>query len=203
MATENQAQRDHVWRRWRKNTRFRQLAALCQGLVVAILLQSFSCPLTLCAADDDATLSLEAKLEQKGTIILRDASLVEWLFAIQKEWGIDIVVGNELQREVVNGALLGILPVTRFDRHRFRLDACREALHEHFQVGTLDGFGCERLPLAIRAAGALIAYLGETQRSALQQLTALRTYSPVAYMILDPATRRNLELEQASRGGGA
>jgi len=47
--------------------------------------------------------SLDAKLDQKGTVILRDASLVEWLFAIQKEWGVDIVVGNELQRDVVNG----------------------------------------------------------------------------------------------------
>ena len=52
----------------------------------------------------DAVTALEAKLDQKGTIVMRDATLVEWLFAIQREWGVDIVVGNELQRDVVNGA---------------------------------------------------------------------------------------------------
>lgn len=103
MTTENRTPSNVGWRRWRRNAHFRHLA-LCHSLVVALLFQSLSCPLTLLAADDEATLSLEAKLDQKGTIILRDASLVEWLFAIQKEWGIDIVVGNELQREVVNGA---------------------------------------------------------------------------------------------------
>ncbi len=72
-------------------------------LVVALLAQPLPFTPTVIAADDDS-FSLEEKLETKGTIILRDASLVEWLFAIQKEWGIDIVVGNELQREIVNGA---------------------------------------------------------------------------------------------------
>ncbi len=103
MTTEIRTSGRVGWWRWATNARIRQLA-LCHSLVVALLFQSLSCPLTLFAADDDASLSLEAKLDQKGTIILRDASLVEWLFAIQKEWGIDIVVGNELQREVVNGA---------------------------------------------------------------------------------------------------
>jgi len=83
------------------NSLFRRLTPC---LVVALLLQSFSYPLAVLAADDPAVALLEAKLDQKGTIILRDATLVEWLFAIQKEWGVDIVVGNELKTEIVNGA---------------------------------------------------------------------------------------------------
>ncbi len=93
---------DNVWgHRRRTNALFRRLAPC---LVVAILLQPISAPLAVLAADDKSVASLEAKLEQKGSITLRDATLVEWLFYIQKEWGIDIVVGNELQKEIVNGA---------------------------------------------------------------------------------------------------
>lgn len=90
-----------VWR-WRGWTA-RHTRALVTCLLVALLVQPFGGLPQVVAADDDS-FSLEEKLETKGTIILRDASLVEWLFAIQKEWGIDIVVGNELQREIVNGA---------------------------------------------------------------------------------------------------
>ncbi|MEO8493720.1 MAG: secretin N-terminal domain-containing protein [Planctomycetota bacterium] len=93
---------DDVWghRRW-THSLYRRIVPC---LIVALLLQPLSIPLVAFAADDTAAASLEAKLDQKGTIILRDATLVEWLFAIQKEWGIDIVVGNELQKEIVNGA---------------------------------------------------------------------------------------------------
>ncbi|MDP3065092.1 MAG: DNA mismatch repair protein MutS, partial [Chloroflexota bacterium] len=83
-----------------------------------------------------------------------------------------------------------------------RLDRAREALLAHFGVATLEPFGCEGLPLAVRAAGAIVAYLGETQKAALGHLTGLTTYSPHAYMTLDPQTVRNLELFQGGRWGG-
>jgi len=101
MKTAQDSQSDVWGQRRRTNALFRRLVP---SLIVALLLQSLSFPLPCSAADDNPTTSLEAKLDQKGTIILRDATLVEWLFAIQKEWGIDIVVGNELQKEIVNGA---------------------------------------------------------------------------------------------------
>lgn len=77
-------------------------------IAVAAVIQPLSLSFgTSVASAQDAAPSeestLKAKLDQKGTIILRDASLVEWIFAIQREWGIDIVVGNELQRDIVNG----------------------------------------------------------------------------------------------------
>jgi DNA mismatch repair protein MutS len=65
----------------------------------------------------------------------------------------------------------------------------------------LEGFGCEGKPLAIGAAGAVVYYLQETQRAALNQLGTLATYSISEYMTLDPATRRNLELTQTIREG--
>jgi DNA mismatch repair protein MutS len=81
------------------------------------------------------------------------------------------------------------------------LDAARQTLLEHFRVATLDGFGLGALPLATRAAGAIIRYLQDNQKAALTQLTTLKTYSTRAFMTLDPATRRNLELTQTIRSG--
>ncbi len=90
---------------------------------------------------------------------------------------------------------------TPYPRWHFDLDTARRALLEHFGVHTLEGFGCERLPLAIQAAGAIIQYLAETQKGAMAQFNRLSTYSTAQFMNLDPATRRNLELTQTIRGG--
>jgi DNA mismatch repair protein MutS len=99
------------------------------------------------------------------------------------------------------GSPLSGIAVTEYETWRFDLDTARRALLEHFEVGSLDGFGLAGLPLAMRAAGALIQYLGGTQQARLAQLTSLRTYATEQYMLLDPATRRNLELTQTLRGG--
>jgi DNA mismatch repair protein MutS len=91
--------------------------------------------------------------------------------------------------------------VSTYEEWHFDLDNARNALHEHFSVASLDGFGCQGKPLAIRAAGAIVTYLRETQRAALDQLANLTTYSSAEFMTLDPATRRNLELTQTIRDG--
>jgi DNA mismatch repair protein MutS len=70
-----------------------------------------------------------------------------------------------------------------------------------FHVASLDGFGVAKWPLAVRAAGAILAYLQATHSTALQQLTHLSSYSTEAYMALDPQTRRNLELVAGPSGG--
>ncbi|HBY98852.1 MAG TPA: DNA mismatch repair protein MutS [Chloroflexi bacterium] len=91
--------------------------------------------------------------------------------------------------------------ITPVESWRWELATARQTLLGHFEVRTLDGFGCHDKPLAIRAAGTLLAYLQETQRGALDQLTSLHTYSTAAYMTLDAATRRNLELTESLRDG--
>lgn len=89
--------------------------------------------------------------------------------------------------------------LTRLDPWHWEPGTTRQTLLSHFAVSSLDGFGCHEKPLAVRAAGALLAYLQETQRAALDQLASLRTYSTSAYMTLDAATRRNLELTESLR----
>ncbi|MHB1004663.1 MAG: DNA mismatch repair protein MutS [Chloroflexota bacterium] len=98
---------------------------------------------------------------------------------------------------------LGGRTVTPYEDWHFHLDTAREALLEHFAVASLEGFGCAGLPAAVRSAGALVQYLHDTQRGALARLAELRTYTTSTFMALDAATRRNLEITQAGRSGGA
>lgn len=81
------------------------------------------------------------------------------------------------------------------------VETARQTLLDHFSVATLEGYGCAHLPLAIRAAGAILHYLQENQKGALALLTQLSTYSTEKYMMLDAQTRRNLELFESSRSG--
>ena len=83
----------------------------------------------------------------------------------------------------------------------FNADWARDTLLRHFGVSSLESFGCEGQPLAARAAGAVIDYLLQTQRSAAGQITTLYTYSTADYMVLDAQTRHNLELYEGGRWG--
>lgn len=72
-------------------------------------------------------------------------------------------------------------------------------LKEHFQVATLDGFGLADMPAGIAAAGAVLQYLQETQRTALGHVTNLRPVRRARYLYLDEATIRSLELVRTMR----
>ncbi|MGH8141668.1 MAG: DNA mismatch repair protein MutS, partial [Steroidobacteraceae bacterium] len=70
------------------------------------------------------------------------------------------------------------------------------------QLGTLDlkGFGVDELPLAIRAAGALLQYVRDTQKAALPHIRALRVEERANTLLLDAVTRRNLEIDRCLSG---
>jgi DNA mismatch repair protein MutS len=91
--------------------------------------------------------------------------------------------------------------ITRWTSWRFEGARCQETLLAHFQVGALDGFGLRGMGQAIRAAGVILQYLQETQPAALKLLAGITTYSLSEFMVLDAATRRNLELTETIRGG--
>ncbi len=99
-------------------------------------------------------------------------------------------------------AALDQLPVlvTDWPVYRFEESGARQTLTEHFDVQTLQGFGCEGKPLAIRAAGALLTYLQETQQGVLPQITGLATYTTAHFMSIDASTWRNLEITETLRG---
>jgi len=81
----------------------------------------------------------------------------------------------------------------------FQYETAQERLLAHFQVVSLEGFGCQELPAAVAAAGAVLAYACETQKSQLQHIISLRTYYLGDFMHLDQYTRRNLELVETIR----
>lgn len=85
---------------------------------------------------------------------------------------------------------------TRIDARVFEFNSARRALFKHFSTRTLAPFGLTRSPLAVRAAGAIIAYLGETQATsgAVEQLTRLASYTTARFMTLDAQTVRSLEI---------
>ena len=89
--------------------------------------------------------------------------------------------------------------VSALEPRFFGEEACRKILKEHFRVGALNGLGLEELGTGIIAAGAVMQYMYETQKSTLEHITTIQPYSTGQFMILDTSTRRNLELVETLR----
>jgi DNA mismatch repair protein MutS len=82
----------------------------------------------------------------------------------------------------------------------FDTESATRALTEQFRTRDLAGFGCADKPLGIAAAGALLAYVRETQKTALPHLLSITAEERDAALLMDPATRRNLELDESLAG---
>jgi DNA mismatch repair protein MutS len=93
--------------------------------------------------------------------------------------------------------------VTEVEAYFFERETAVQSLLELFSAASLEGYGCENLPLGVGAAGAIVAYLRENQKSALGLLNHLSTYSTSSFMTLDMQTIRNLELYNSLRWGAA
>ena len=84
---------------------------------------------------------------------------------------------------------------------QFEPGTAEEQLRAHFRVASLEGFGLGGKPLATMAAGGILGYLAQNQATALASLTRLSTYSTADFMVLDAATRHDLELTETRRTG--
>ena len=91
------------------------------------------------------------------------------------------------------------ISVNALDAHYFDDDGCRRLLTRHFKVNTLIGLGIEEFPVGMVAAGSLLAYLYDTQKTELTHFTHIYPYLTSKYMLLDSSTRRNLELTETLR----
>jgi len=131
-------------------------------------------------------------------------------FCVQELTGEEALAG-ELQRlapaELVVNEAIELPPgVARTEHLRrqppwlFEADSARRQLNAQFGTRDLAGFGCEHLDTAIGAAAALLQYVSHTQRTALPHLRGLHVESRSDSLVLDAATRRNLELEHAPSG---
>jgi DNA mismatch repair protein MutS len=168
------------------------------------------------------TLTEEALLNERQDNLLVSIQLtgedwgLAWLdlaagrFCVQQVRGEEALLG-ELQRlnpaELVVNEAIALPPgVERNHQLRrqppwlFDTDSARRQLNAQFGTRNLDGFGCEHLTAAIGAAGGLLEYVNNTQRTSLPHLRGLRVESRDDSLVLDAATRRNLELEHAPSG---
>ncbi|MGC1379264.1 MAG: DNA mismatch repair protein MutS [Anaerolineales bacterium] len=146
--------------------------------------------------------------EQKAAIAYVDITTGE--FAVTE---IDLADGAPLRAEISrlrpaevihpDNAPLGpgiAVHASPWPAWRFESGRCAETLLRHFGASTLEGFGLKHLPLAVRAAGAILQYIKETEPASLTLLTGLRVYSLNEFMTLDAPTRRNLELTESLNG---
>lgn len=98
-------------------------------------------------------------------------------------------------------ALLPGVCITERDSAAYHPEAAEELLFDHFGVVTLDGFGCSRFTCGITAAGTLLDYVRETQKTAIDHIEKLSPLDTDAILHIDDSSRRNLELTQTIVGG--
>lgn len=91
------------------------------------------------------------------------------------------------------------IAISSLDSWYFDRDLCERSLKEHFQIKALEGLGLKDYSMGIIAAGAIMQYLTETQKISLAHITTIVPYITNHFMLLDSATRRNLELIETLR----
>ncbi|MFZ0131163.1 MAG: DNA mismatch repair protein MutS, partial [Desulfobacterales bacterium] len=98
--------------------------------------------------------------------------------------------------ETMGERLISFVPDGTFDRRR-----SRERLLQQFETLSLEGFGCENLATGVQAAGALLAYVQETQKQRVRHVTRIETYALDRFLWIDDLSCRNLELLTNIRTG--
>ena len=114
--------------------------------------------------------------------------------------------GSEYPPKGENGSSCsGELPVKKISyvgKYDFSLDVALKRLTKKFNVQSMDGFGCKDFSSGLQAAGALLHYVSDSQRSELTHIERLSPYNLGNYLTLDHTSRRNLEIIENIRDGG-
>ena len=93
------------------------------------------------------------------------------------------------------------LPITCVDAWAFDAEAARRTLLDQLHAGGLEGFGLDRHPMAVSAAGALIHYLRTTQKADLAHVRSIAYRQRADALLIDPTTLKHLEIVEGSEGG--
>ena len=94
------------------------------------------------------------------------------------------------------------ITITKIDEWIFNYDYADELLKKQFNTKTLKGFGIDNLHAGLISAGAVLNYLRETQKENIPHLNRISAYNPSDFMVLDFATKRNLEITYSMQDGG-
>ena len=113
------------------------------------------------------------------------------------------ILVNKQQKLEISGLLKKMsyeIPVARLEDWIFDIEFGREAILGHFGTKSLKGYGIEDLTIGMAAAGAILYYINETQKTQLSHIRKISAYNTSDYMFLDYATRRNLEITFSNSG---
>jgi DNA mismatch repair protein MutS len=124
-------------------------------------------------------------------------SLSGLLSELQRLKPAETLVSEQFPYETV---LSGLRGVRRQGPWLFDAEITQRSLCEHFGTRDLSGFGCQDLSLATQAAGCLLQYAKDTQRNDLRYIMGLNRETRSEYILIDAATRRNLEIDQTLSG---
>ena len=151
--------------------------------------------LALCAHDDRIGL---ARLNlASGQFVLEEIEPQTLAQELERIAPAELLVAEGYSHPAIETATC---PKKRLASWQFDGDSAQQALCRQFNTLDLAGFGCADMAAAVAAAGALLDYVKHTQRSALPHILGITVELPGAYIQLDAATRRNLEIDQTLRG---
>ena len=161
----------------------------------------------VCAADDRAGLAYVDVTT--GEFVVAEIPSGELLLELARLEASEILVPPGYELPAIPPGSGGVATVTALDASAFNPDVARRTLLDYYGVLSLEAYGLESHggalsgtasgPLAVRAAGAIVDYLRYTWQGERPPLAPPRVWDSDAYMILDPQTRRNLELFEAGR----
>jgi DNA mismatch repair protein MutS len=156
--------------------------------------------------DDTKALCLAACLPDENIVGVAFCDITSGTFScgeIELDNLEEILLRKEAREVIVpEGIEIDIpLPVTYLDGYHFIQEIAYKKLLDHFKVITLDGFGVEDRIRGLAAAGALLYYLSENQKTAFNHMTKIELFDASTTLYLDSATRRNLEIFENVRGG--
>ena len=132
-----------------------------------------------------------------GTFVLSEIAIGLLAQELERIAPSEILLADDFQHAAI---ALSKVAKKRLSPWQFDFDSAFNTLTKQFNTYDLNGFGCASLNPAICAAGALLDYVKHTQRTTLPHINAISVEVTSAYVQLDAATRRNLEIDMTLRG---
>lgn len=132
------------------------------------------------------------------TTLADEETLIEELRLLKPSEVLVEDIENQSFSNLLNPLNLNLTNLSSYD---YKHNLCEQHLLEHFSLSTLDGFGLKNSQSAVRAAGALLHYVKETQKDNLNHILKITPYNKEENLVIDSSTERNLDLVQNSHDG--
>lgn len=151
----------------------------------------------LCIAKGDGVMGLARLNLASGEFVLSEIAPGHLSQELERIHPAELITGDDHISDILQQARCA---KKRLAPWQFDLESAQRSLSQQFNTHDLAGFGCAEMPVAVAAAGALLDYVKNTQRTALPHISGLRVEQTNHYLQLDAATRRNLEIDTTIRG---